>query len=281
MKMKNNKLFSRVLALSAALLLVVALAVPCFADAPDTVPDDALEAFYDSWEVSPHPILKDVLGDRILSYSAVSYGSLSSGRLSTPTGIPIYGLTVYRAVGDVYLVDSEGGYLALENQSIEFNADADSPDFLLTVSDSNNTLMFVYIPDGAALSLVQVKVNGNELDLDSVSFSVFIGFTDSVNYMNDFALLLGGTQDSVAYPAEFYEGYIANTNGGSGSASTAKTGLFGQLYYILKDAIYGEGVAIGSYQDFMLTQISTWTVYALVFIPIIIGVCFMVKCFRW
>lgn len=54
-----------------------------------------------------------------------------------------------------------------------------------------------------------------------------------------------------------------------------------QLYDILKEGIYGAGATLDSYQEFVLTQISTYMAYGVVLLPIIAVIAITIKLFRW
>lgn len=51
---------------------------------------------------------------------------------------------------------------------------------------------------------------------------------------------------------------------------TSRSGMFGQLYNILRDAIFGKDVILDNSQDFVLTQISTWMTYIVILLPILV-----------
>lgn len=54
-----------------------------------------------------------------------------------------------------------------------------------------------------------------------------------------------------------------------------------QLYDILSEAIYGAGATLDSYQEFILTQISTYMAYGVVLLPVIAVIAITIKLFRW
>lgn len=64
-----------------------------------------------------------------------------------------------------------------------------------------------------------------------------------------------------------------------GSATPIRSGFFGQLYYLLRDAIFGKDVVLDSAQDFTLTQISTWMTYIIILLPIIVIAIFLWRVF--
>lgn len=279
--MKNKKILSRVLALSAALILVVALAIPCFADTPENVPDGALDAFYNNWGASNISgiNLRERLGDDIFDYSAVSLSRLRPDVLIKSTN--------FSAGGDFqldFIIVTPISDIVLTGNEVELWFDI-TGDYSLTITfkdsaQGNLVLIYSYDYDNYGFVLNSVCYATSNYTGNSITnFIVFIGFTGSATLMNDLSFVLGGTQDSVAYPAEFLQGYTANT--GTAPVEPTRSGMFGQLYYTLRDAIFGEDVVLDGTQDFVLTQMATWLTYAVVLLPVIICVCFCFKCFRW
>lgn len=57
--------------------------------------------------------------------------------------------------------------------------------------------------------------------------------------------------------------------------------MFQQIYQILSDALYGSEAVLDNYQQFVLTQMSTWMSYAVVLIPVIAMVALTVKLLKW
>lgn len=56
--------------------------------------------------------------------------------------------------------------------------------------------------------------------------------------------------------------------------------MYQQLYDILSDAIFGDAV-LNSYQDFVLTQISTIMAFGVTLIPVIALIALTVKLLKW
>lgn len=283
--MKNKKILSRILALSAALLLVVALAVPCFADAPATTAETSLspevEEFFDSWSAYAYISdinLPDLLGDRIFDYKAVSLTKLSDA-----SAIPIRAIPTIDMAADYYIKTpaSQIVYSSIGSDiSIWYDEGASSDLSLIFPTNGGDLVLgFTYNFDGT-FNLQVVRFNNQIYEGDSISeFVIFLGFDGEVYAMNDLSALLGGVEGSVAYPAEFLRGYSSNT--GTAPVEPTRSGMFGQLYYTLRDAIFGKDVVLDGTQDFALTQMATWLTYAVVLLPVIIVVCFCFKCFRW
>ena len=281
--MKNKKILSRVLALSAAFILVVALAVPCFADTPENVPDGALDAFYNNWGASNISgiNLRERLGDGIFDYSAVSLS-----RLRPDVLIRAINFSPSTVLQLDYIIVTPIPDTVLNGNEVEIWYDV-TGDASLFISFKNSAmgdldLIYSFDYDNYGFVLNTVRYGSSNYTGNSITnFIVFIGFTGSATLMNDLSFVLGGTQDSVAYPAEFLQGYTSNTGSGSAPVEPTRSGMFGQLYYTLRDAIFGEDVVLDGTQDFVLTQMVTWLTYAVALLPVIVCVCFCFKCFRW
>lgn len=57
--------------------------------------------------------------------------------------------------------------------------------------------------------------------------------------------------------------------------------IYTDLYTILSDAIYGADAALNTYQEFVLTQISTYLSYGLLLLPIIALLAITIRLLRW
>lgn len=57
--------------------------------------------------------------------------------------------------------------------------------------------------------------------------------------------------------------------------------IYQQLYDILSEAIYGAGATLDNYQEFVLTQISTYMSYGVTLIPVIALIAITVKLLKW
>lgn len=57
--------------------------------------------------------------------------------------------------------------------------------------------------------------------------------------------------------------------------------MYQQIYDILSEAIYGSGVMLDAYQEFVLTQISTYMAYGVTLIPVIALIAITVKLLKW
>lgn len=282
--MKNKKILSRVLALSATLILVVALAVPCFADTPVNVPDGALDAFYNNWGASDmiDINLREIYGYDIFDYSAISLTTLLPNGTYSISSAPVGSISA-----DFYVKKLSSGevYTLSNSQIATWYDEGGSQDITLYFGSANdNKFVLNYYKDYNTNSYMLTSATWMGTiyhGTDIPDFVIFVGFRNSPAFMNDLSVLLGGTQDSVAYPAEFLQGYTSNTGSGSAPIEPTRSGMFGQLYYTLRDAIFGEDVVLDGTQDFTLTQMATWLTYAVALLPAIICVCFCFKCFRW
>lgn len=54
-----------------------------------------------------------------------------------------------------------------------------------------------------------------------------------------------------------------------------------QIYDILVDALFGAEAVLEPYQNFVLTQLSTWMGVAVVLVPVIAVVAITVKLLKW
>lgn len=57
--------------------------------------------------------------------------------------------------------------------------------------------------------------------------------------------------------------------------------LYNQLYEILQNAIYGSNATLDTFQQFVLTQMSTYLSYGLCLLPVIAIVAVTVKLLKW
>lgn len=56
--------------------------------------------------------------------------------------------------------------------------------------------------------------------------------------------------------------------------------IYNELYTILSEAIYGAGAVLDTYQEFVLTQISTYLSYGLLLLPIIVLLVITIRLLR-
>lgn len=274
--MKNKKILSRVLALFATVVLMVTLAVPCFADAAI---DDALTSFNGSLSSDAYNPAYLELVDGMGS-TFFEADTLISGRLvgvgdrfylsSANYGIyQLHGIVSVVADG-VQLNPSLGGYIEVmfydEYLSIEFVDDSDDVYLWLDCSYNyqDGSVIVDDVQGNVAVNNVYVAIAGGNDNLSA------LGFISP-------ALHVDGYNNVVYYPRTFLSGYGSNADG---STVPTRSGLFGKLYYILRDAVYGSNVVLDNAQDFTLTQISLWMTLAVVLLPIICVVVITVKLLR-
>lgn len=275
--MKNKKFIARALALFATVVLMVALAVPCFADAAI---DDALTSFNGSLSSDAYnPAYLDLVdgmgstffdADTLISGHLVGVGDrfyLSSANYGT---YQLHGIVSVVADG-VQLNPSLGGYIEVMfyDEYVSFAFVDDSDEVYLCLDCSYN-----YQDNSVIVDDVQGNVAVNNV------YVAFAGGNDSLSALGFVSPALHGEgyDNVVYYPRAFLNGYGSNADG---STVTTRSGLFGKLYYILRDAIYGQNVVLDNAQDFTLTQMATWLTYAVVLVPIIFAVVVTVKMFRW
>lgn len=288
--MKNKKILSRILALSAALVLVVALALPCFADSST---DSTLVAF-EQYVVSVNPEAINPCYNALIQsdVNPLDYDYMVSGKLSTEKVIDYWFFgdlnqdgyfyehcycAIYDSNEEKFLLDDSGLFYCeievdpgLEDPQIGFFNDEGGYPFLLTFLDRDPHFL------GSA-SYQDGEYQGSLDDLYIVMF--FEGIYD-YKYMNGFSntLYSDNTIQHNFSINDFVGGYLTNRT--DGVVPPAKTGMFGQLYYILSDAIYGENVVLGSTQDFALTLVTTILVMCTVLLPVILVVSIVFKFFR-
>lgn len=49
-----------------------------------------------------------------------------------------------------------------------------------------------------------------------------------------------------------------------------RSGLYGECYYIIRDALYGKNAVLDSTQEFAITQVSTWMTYIVILLPFVV-----------
>lgn len=312
--MKNKKLISRIFALSAALVLVVALALPCFADENTDSKDWNTFYFYID---EKNPEYNDNLAYRSLKnadYNEFPINPIES--LVLFSYVPIIGdsFYIYGAVGFYASSDSQDLYELYHSFGkgyVSFRPSLDSENPLyeymicgLRVRILPTAYVEYYFEDengDRALSLYYEYSDGDyllttvvlgDIDIEVTDQSVLDGAVIDFAYVvvdfdvkasYDYIRCLTDDTFSVEYPSGFASGYasgIANAPDGDTSNEPTRSGMFGQLYYILRDAIYGENVVIDSTQDFSLTLVCTLLVLCTVLLPVIVVVAFLFKAFR-
>ena len=307
--MKNKKIITRVLTLLASVVLVFALAIPCFADEPTISNAEMWELFYANNSVgSENLAYQSMHADGFNDIDITIAGSIYmfTGMLSDFNTFYSYGvfasiLSLSSGQTDVFYVSSEFGRVALTYVNDTYTDTVAYFDFndisVYYEARQSVVLSFENASTGAVSLEIRYLFNGSDYVCDTISlnddqyeYSNSNGNLDSpyridVCYITSMGNLYTSddvikslTDDNyyVAYPCGFSLGYTNGftdgytTNRPDGVVPPAKTGLFGQLYYILSDAIYGENVELGSSQDFILTQMATWLTYIVVLLPILV-----------
>lgn len=309
--MKNKKILSRILALCSVVVLLFALALPCFADETE------------------QPFTNSELWELFAQYDGNSNDNFAYARLRKDNfnDIDIYSVdSLYlfwlnpSTIGEFYLYDTFSILLDPGAQTIgEYDIGYLGGVLTLTKAESDepNLVYDIEYISVAIMNADYVRINGYDSNGSLILFMDYsysdgsyllreIELGDGMyNYMYtdgevsdriDIVLLAG--QDMVSddiyraltdddytkfHPAGFANGYMSSyiSNRPDGVVPPAKTGLFGQLYYILSDAIYGENVILGSTQDFALTLVTTLLVLCVVLLPVLLVVAIMFKLFRW
>lgn len=306
--MKNKKILSRILALCSVVVLLFALAIPCFADETSQVPTNA-----ELWELFAQ---QDDDNNGNVAYKelrAVGFDDHDIYSVGT-----IYTFSQNVSYLDYFFTYGYWGNILNEQNQGALDIPLAYGAVTLTMGGSNEPDLIYYINrlsinylSGAELTIYGYDSDGIVFNLsyrgDDYAFNeLSLGINDDYDYMVsdgqnqdmlDVALMIGywdlyGASDyvraitddaySISYPAGFAYGYTSGytANRPDGVVPPAKTGLFGQLYYILSDAIYGENVVLGSTQDFALTLVTTLLVLCVVLLPVLLVVAIMFKLFR-
>lgn len=233
--MKKIKPIKIIVAVVTALVFCIALAVPCFADSPT--------------EGTDYVINTVTFTDGNSAYEWFTQNSenvvkVTAGAALAPELIPFN--TFFTSfddsgafsgiVGSLFMltdvVDLNNGSAEIQTQSFMFELNADWIRFTASPIDMN----FVdNSPSVVDPSILWEIPNDNWADF------------------------LGGIYMTVEYTTE----YVPKEN-------TTRSGMFGQLYNILRDAIFGKNVSLDDSQDFVLTQISTWMTYIVILLPILV-----------
>lgn len=137
-----------------------------------------------------------------------------------------------------------------------------------------------------SIVFVQSDVLNPDGDTEEGSLLIYsIGHAEETHYMNTLPMLLGGGEGSGNYaiynPAEFARGYS------SAPAPTPEpeqpdmpNGWFGEIFTIIKNAVFGEETVLDANQNFVLTQISLWLTLIVILLPLVVVAIVLVRCFR-
>lgn len=230
--MKNKKVFSRFLALVGVAVLMFALAVPCFADAPAPVRQDTVAYTF-----------TDVASFKDFIYSVEDYTLIDRIVLRIDSLGDI-------VMNDIFLmVDEYTSFFA--STSIVSHADS------YGVINCFMAWLRWSDEDPEVLTLVDGVINYNN---DSSSVSV----------VNSQLITDGDPFSITVYCLQDFQG-----------TATTKSGLYGQLYNIIADAMYGDGAVLDGTQDFALSLVVTLLVLATVLLPVLLVIGIMFRSFRW
>ena len=283
--MKNKKIFFRVLALVGVAVLMFALAVPCFADVPEDVPDGALDAFYDEWQLPLENMpfdLREIYGNAIFDYNSVLCSVLTDELLHLDP------ISLLPLTADVIVYIPTVGVLSGTNVSFDTWYDGGgSEELFVDFEVDSHQIRTIFERDFTNTNSYACRLQTFRVDdstLDSLLYDdivIFLGVKNPYIISDEFIVLIGGTFDDVQHPARFLRDYIAN-GGGGGDIPTEPTrsGMFDELYVILRDAIYGKDVVLDGAQDFSLTLVTTLLVFATVLLPVLLVIAIMFKLFR-
>lgn len=216
--MQNKKLLTRLSAVLACLVLVVALAVPCFADETTTTDNS-------------YSVVKTLtFTDRPTLYAWLNENASSVLRVTVVLdGFPKP--VVYDSI--IILVDETVTY-QFSQSHFYFNDLISSYVSFANVTDSS-------------LELTEGYITG---DFPAANSSV-----------PDEAWSAWNISATVVYLSEYEE---------SDPNAPTRSGLFGELYYIIRDALYGKNAVLDPTQEFALTQVSTWMTYIVILLPFLV-----------
>lgn len=296
--MKNKKIISRVLALSAALILIFALALPCFAD-EEIDRMEEWQRFYDAYahELNSGPFeelyANDFGGYDIDTISDLYVFSITGQEL-VPYGffetVPYLDLqfedsgAVGYGYGEMILNfnNNNNNLAGVSFHSIHFSYGTQFYINFEFYDYSANVVAYLsYSFVGGAFILDEVGIGDDVFgpnDIAAVDIAFLLG-EKSLSYSDDCVRSLTDDYYDRLSPQGFNKGTSYSVERPDGVVPPARTGLFGQLYYILYEAIYGADAVIGTTQDFILTQIATWMTFAVVLLPILVVAIFLWRVF--
>ena len=274
--MKNKKIITRVLTLLASVVLVFALTLPCFADEEQNV---VYDSFIEQIPVEMNtPALEGLIymtGVDIMEYDTVCSGYLSNGE--NLLGLGDNPDVSFFLQGDFVIGVGQSDTLFLQNHVVLISCSSVSMTvFIYEYLPSDDPVAFftygINARDGLTYAyLVEFGITGMSFSVeDASSVSIAYGlYNHYTNLHNNVPSVLFGSSD-VLHPATYRTAYEQGSLSGGDSGDTVRSGMFGQLYNILKDAIFGSDVTLDNNQDFVLTQISTWLTYIVLLLPILV-----------
>lgn len=309
--MKNKKILARIIALTSALVLVVALALPCFADEPPSnaqlwaafvendpeivdnfaVENLASNGFFDV----PIDLCATIHSFQLnveqfdTFYNYPLFGNYISANSQTPI---YFENILYR--GAVTFTPSSGDFPLevwyFDKMIMDVRPLAYVYIYFDDMETNSRALAFEYTYNAGNYDLALLSFNDDEFEFslgtltdDRVDVAVLTPIYNATAYDDIFRCITDDTY-GVSYPSGFALGYNSNTNGSDTPVTPdepTRSGMFGELYEILGDAIYGDGATIDGTQDLALTLVATLLVFCVILLPVLLVVAMMFKLFRW
>ena len=276
--MKKNKISIRIFAIIATLILTFALAIPCFAD-------EEQNEVYDSF-ISQIPAemntpalegLMYMVGDDLMAFDTVCSGYVTAEQ--DLTGFAGHDSDFQAVVQGDFVIDNAGEIYFCQNYYLVVSSSADFLTIVILEDLDLDTSIVAFFTYGISIDdmglhyayLGDLNVGGMSIPVeDASSVSIAYGlYNNTTGLHNNVPSVLFGSFD-VLHPATYSTAYEQGTLGGGDNGDTVCSGMFGQLYNILKDAIFGSDVTLDNNQDFVLTQISTWLTYIVLLLPILV-----------
>ena len=293
--MKNKKILARIFALTMTVALVFALAIPCFAAEP------TVENFDD---LIPHGTSVSALEEfLVFSPSVYDYDYLTYGRLYDEQNNCMFVHGEDIPFGDSFLLqcdlviayDSPDGMWALFVQGALV---------ISTFADTFVTVNIIDTQSGGLVCIVNYDIvnadapsieGGLDFQFNNLTFNTAgSGRDDSVTNASLISICLGAQNETLGFSNNLAQllfgptfvavspySYSVGFSSASDSAGVpVRSGMYGQLYDILRDAIFGKGVTLDNTQDYALTLLATVMSYVTVLAPVILVVFIVVWCFK-
>lgn len=251
----NKKLLTRLFALLASLVLVLALAVPCFADGLISEESYCLKTI----TFTDRPSLWAWLTE---NYSLVQRAVLSVSLAPVPV---VYDSINIRYSGDeLSNVLFTGFYpLSIEETSVRYMQN------------------YISITDTGAEALLAEKYVTLQDVSDSPSGLSYVLFGDGTpSEIPDAYWEQLGVNVTIYYYDEFTLPVSPETPNEPNTPAEPEAGWYGQVKTIIKNAVFGENTLLNEAQQFTLDQISLWLTLVVILLPLIVGAVILVRCFR-
>ena len=234
--MKNKKLIARLGAIFAAVLLVSLMALPCFGSVTYDYSQYVVKSANFTDRESLYQFLSQHTDGSLLGAVASIGGSITVD-ISNVT--PIYdtstGELLYFALEDVMIADvhEEG-----DGMTVYYLYYLVTPENIRMNLEPNE----VYYQDGNGQVYVDVHTLGylNDNEWGAYQFSVTVKYLDEIELPE------------------------------ADPDAPTRTGLYGECYHIIRDALYGKNAVLDSTQEFAITQVSTWMTYIVILLPFVV-----------